>query len=51
MATSARPEARLRLGSLLAEIGREARLTDADWAAFDAATARDRTPDEPIAFE
>ncbi|WP_439816707.1 FitA-like ribbon-helix-helix domain-containing protein [Zavarzinia sp. CC-PAN008] len=40
-----RPQERVRLGSLLAEIGREACLTDAE---AEALAARDRTPAEPI---
>jgi plasmid stability protein len=36
---------RVRLGSLLAEIGRRARLTDAEFAVFD---QRDRTPARPV---
>lgn len=45
---AARPEERIKLGSLLAEIGREARLTDEEWAAFEAALARDKTPPRPV---
>ena len=45
---AARPEGRLKLGSLLASIGREAGgLTDAEHALFE----RDRSPAEPQAFE
>jgi plasmid stability protein len=42
---SVRPEGRLRLGSLLAEIGRRAKLTDEDVAVFD---QRDRNPAKPV---
>lgn len=48
---AARPEARIRLGSLLAEIGRAAALTDEEWAAFEAGSARDKVSAEPIAFD
>ena len=48
---AAKPEGRIKLGSLLAEIGREAKLTRKEWAAFDAALARDKTPAEPIEFD
>ncbi len=43
-----RPEGRVRLGSLLAEVGRQAALTDEEWAVF---TARDATPAQPVSFE
>jgi plasmid stability protein len=43
-----RPDARLRLGSLLAEIGRRAQLTDDEAARL---AARDTTPAQPLAFE
>lgn len=47
---AARPEGRLKLGSLLASIGREAGgLTDAEAESFD--RLRDRTPGEPMGFE
>jgi plasmid stability protein len=46
-----RPEGRIKLGSLLAEIGREARLTDEEWALFEATLERDKTPAEPIRFD
>lgn len=45
-----RPETRVRLGSLLADIGREAGLTDEEARAFDAAVERDRDPAEPVDF-
>ncbi len=41
---AARPEGRVKLGSLLAEIGQEA-------GGFDLALERDKTPAEPISFE
>ena len=43
-----RPEGRTRLGSLLAEIGREAKLSDEEFAVFG---RRDRNPRPPISFE
>ena len=46
---AAMPEGRLKLGSLLAEIGREAGLTDEEAETFE--TLRDRTPAEPMSFE
>lgn len=42
------PAERVKLGSLLAEIGRELELTDEEHAAL---TTRDRTPAEPMEFE
>ena len=48
---AARPPERVKLGSLLAEIGRESNLSEADWAAFDAATSRDGSQAEPITFD
>ena len=48
---AAKPEGRIRLGSLLAEIGREARLSDKERAIFESAIARDKTPAEPISFD
>lgn len=47
---AARPEGRLKLGSLLVSIAREAGgLTDAEVEYFD--QIRDKTPAEPISFE
>lgn len=47
---AARPEGRLKLGSLLMSIAREAGpLTDAEVEHFD--QLRDKTPAEPIRFE
>ncbi|MBN2907608.1 MAG: Arc family DNA-binding protein [Rhodobacteraceae bacterium] len=42
-----RPEGRIRLGSLLAAIGRRTGLSDEDVAVFE----RDKTPAEPLRFE
>ncbi|TNC15888.1 plasmid stabilization protein [Methylobacterium terricola] len=44
-----RPAQRVRLGTLLASIGREADLTEEDVGRFD--RIRDRRPDEPPGFE
>lgn len=42
-----RPEGRLKFGTLLADIGRMAQLTDEE---VDAMTRRDRTPVRPLSF-
>jgi plasmid stability protein len=44
-----KPEGRVKLGSLLAEIGRKVKLTDEDFAVFE--NMRDKTPAEPVSFE
>lgn len=44
-----RPEGRLRLGSLLAGIGRRAKLTEEESAIFE--ELRDKSPAEPLRFE
>ncbi len=43
-----KPEGRVKLGSLLADIGRQARLADEDFAVFE---QRDKTPAQPVSFE
>lgn len=43
------PEDRVKLGSLMVEIGRRARLTNKDVAVFD--QVRDKTPAKPVSFE
>ncbi len=43
------PQGRVRLGSLLAEIGRETRLTDEEFAIFESAS--DTTPASAAIFE
>lgn len=40
-----KPEARIKLGSLLADVGRRARLTDEELKVFE---QRDKTPAEPL---
>jgi plasmid stability protein len=44
-----RPKSRIRLGSLLAEIGREAGLTDEDCDLLN--QVRDQTTTEPVSFD
>jgi plasmid stability protein len=46
---AARPEGRIKLGSLLAAIGREAGLTNKDVEVIQ--QQRDQTPAEPMPFE
>ncbi len=46
---AAKPEGRVKLGSMLAAIGREAGLTDEEGASFD--NLRDKIPAEPVSFE
>ena len=46
---AARPEGRVKLGSLLAEIGREAGLTEEEAESFN--QLRDKTPGESVSFE
>jgi plasmid stability protein len=43
-----RPEGRMKLGSLLADIGRQVRLTDEEVALIN---ARDKSPVRPVDFE
>lgn len=43
------PEGRVKLGSLLADIGRQAKLTDEEFAVFD--QVRDKTPARSVSFE
>lgn len=43
------PEGRVKLGSLLADIGRQTRLTDEEFAVFD--QVRDKSPARPASFE
>lgn len=49
LAAAVKPEGRVKLGSLLADIGRKARLTDEEFAIFD--DVRDKTPARPVRFE
>ena len=43
------PQGRVKLGSLLADIGRRAKLTDKEFAVFE--QVRDKTPARPLSFE
>jgi plasmid stability protein len=43
------PAGRVKLGSLLAEVGRQARLTDPEFTVF--APVRDKAPAQPASFE
>ncbi|MFT4192496.1 MAG: Arc family DNA-binding protein [Comamonas sp.] len=43
------PEGRVKLGSLLAEIGREAQLSDEEFTVFE--HVRDETPARAVSFE
>jgi hypothetical protein len=43
-----KPEGRMKLGSLLADIGRQVRLTDEEVALIN---ARDKSPVRPVDFE
>jgi plasmid stability protein len=46
-----KPATRIKLGSLLAEIGREARLSGDEQRIFETALQRDKTAAKPIRFE
>ncbi|WP_282784601.1 Arc family DNA-binding protein [Nocardia sp. CC201C] len=48
LAEAVQPPERIKLGSMLAEIGRELALTDEEHALLD---NRDRTPAEPLEFD
>ena len=43
------PQGRVKLGSLLADVGRQAKLTDKEFAVFE--QVRDKTPARPVNFE
>ena len=49
LAAAVKPEGRVKLGSLLADMGRKARLTDEEFAVFE--QVRDKTPARPVRFE
>lgn len=49
LAAAVKPQGRVKLGSLLADMGRKARLTDEEFAVFE--TARDKTPARRVRFE
>ena len=44
-----KPRGRVKLGSLLADIGRRAILTDGEFAVFE--QMREKTPAQPVSFE
>ena len=46
---SVKAEGRIKLGSMLAEIGRQAKLTDEEFAVIE--QVRDKTPANPVSFE
>jgi antitoxin FitA len=48
---AAKPEGRPRLGSLLADIGHDGRLTEIEWAEFARALERDNAASEPVKFD
>ena len=43
------PAGRIKLGSLLVDIGRKAKLTDQEFSVFE--QARDKAPARPVSFE
>ena len=43
------PQGRVKLGSLLADMGRQARLSDEEFAVFE--QVRDKAPSRPVSFE
>lgn len=47
--TAISPRGRVKLGSLLAEMGRQAKLSDDEFAMFE--QVRDKTPARPVTFE
>ena len=49
LANAVKPQGRKQLGSLLAEIGRRAQLSDEEFAIIE--QLRDKTPAEPMTFE
>ena len=44
-----RPQGRVKLGSLLADMGRQAKLSEEEFAMFE--QVRDKTPSRPVSFE
>lgn len=47
--SAVKPQGRVKLGSMLAEIGRQVRLTDEELATFE--SVRDKTPSRAASFE
>lgn len=48
---AAQPDGRIKLGSLLADIGQQAQLTAAEFAQFEQAIERDAGATEPLTFD
>jgi antitoxin FitA len=49
LASAVSSQGRVKLGSLLADMGRRAKLTDDEFAVFD--QVRNKTPTNPVSFE
>jgi antitoxin FitA len=49
LALAISPKGRVKLGSLLADVGRQARLSDEEFAVF--GQVRDKAPARPLSFE
>lgn len=49
LASAVKPEGRVKLGSLLADVGRRAKLSDDEFTVFK--QIRDKTPAKPASFE
>ena len=49
LASTVSPQGRVKLGSLQADMGRQAKLNDQEFAVFD--QVRDKTPARPATFE
>jgi antitoxin FitA len=49
LALAISPKGHVKLGSLLADVGRQARLSDEEFAVFD--QVRDKAPARPLSFE
>lgn len=47
--SAVKPQGRMRMGSMLAEVGRRVRLSDDEFAVFE--QVRDRTPARPVDLE
>ncbi len=47
--SAVRPQGRIKLGSLLAEVGRKAKLTDEEFATFE--SVREKSPARAASFE
>lgn len=47
--TAISPKGRVKLGSLLADMGRQAKLSDEEFSVFE--KIRDKTPSRPVSFE